>query len=68
MAMLIGMMLTVAGVALLGRVIKESIWPQTNSMKGARNYRDQIIEIDDYEIVDEMQNKSSDGYKVEIHD
>ncbi len=68
MAMLIGMMLTAAGVALLGKVIKESIWPQTNSVKGARNSPEMVIEIDEYEIVDETQNRPSDGYKVEILD
>lgn len=68
MAMLIGMMLTAAGVALLGKVIKESIRPQTNSMKGVRNSPERVIEIDEYEIVDETQNRPSDGYKVEILD
>jgi hypothetical protein len=68
MAMLIGMMLTAAGIALLGKVLKEGIWPATNSMKGARSSRDRIIEIDEYEIADETPNRSSDGYKVEIHD
>jgi hypothetical protein len=68
MAMLIGMMLTAAGVALLGKVIMESIRPQTNSMKGVRNYPERVIEIDEYEIVDETQNRPSDGYKVEILD
>ncbi len=68
MAFLIGMMMTAAGVALLGKVLKESIWPATNSMKGARSSREKIIEIDDYEIVDETSNQSSDGYKVEIRD
>jgi hypothetical protein len=68
MSMLIGMMMTAAGVALLGTVLKESIWPATNSMKGARCSKNRIIEIDEYEIVDETPNRSSDGYKVEIHD
>jgi hypothetical protein len=68
MAMLIGMMLTAAGVALLSKVLKESIWSPTNSMNGGRKPGDRIIEIDEYEIVDEIQNRASDGYKVEIQD
>jgi len=27
-----------------------------------------IIEIDEYEIMDEIQNQTSQGYKVKIHD
>jgi len=68
MAMLIGMMLTVAGAALLSKVLKESIWPPTNSMKWSRESKDLIIEIDEYEIVDENQNRASEGCKVEIQD
>jgi len=68
MAILIGMMLTAVGVALLSKVLKESIWPATNSMKWDRESKDQIIEIDEYEIIEEVQSRSSDGYRVEIHD
>jgi len=66
--MLVGMMLASAGVALLGKVLKESIWPVASSMRGAHSSGDRIIEIEEYEIVDETPNRSSDGYKVEIHD
>ncbi|MDD1751038.1 MAG: hypothetical protein LUO89_14335 [Methanothrix sp.] len=68
MAMLIGLMVTAVGVALLGKMLKESIWPPANSTKGGRESRGQIIEIDEYEIVDEIQNPASEGYKVKIHD
>lgn len=68
MAMLIGMMLTAVGVALLTKVLKESIWQPTNSMKWDRDSKDRIIEINDYEIVDENQNRASEGYKVKIYD
>jgi hypothetical protein len=68
MAILIGMMLTAVGVALLSKVLKESIWPPTNSMKWVSESKDRIIEIDEYEIIDEVQSRASDGYKVEIHD
>jgi hypothetical protein len=68
MSMLIGMMMTAAGVALLGKVLKESIWPKANSMKGAHNSSDRVIEIEEYEIVDENMNGPSSGYKVEIRD
>ena len=68
MALLIGMMLAAVGVALLNKVLKESIRPQKSSMKEGREPKDRIIEIDEYEIVDEIQNRASEGYKVEIHD
>ena len=68
MAMLIGMMLTAAGLALLSKVLKESIRSRTNPMKGGRESLDKVIEIHDYEIVDEIQNRASKGYKVTIHD
>jgi hypothetical protein len=68
MSMLIGMMMTAAGVALLGKVLKESIWPGASSMKGAHNSSDRVIEIEEYEIIDENQNRPSGGYKVEIRD
>lgn len=62
------MMLTAVGVALLTKVLKESIWQPTNSMKWDRDSKDRIIEINDYEIVDENQNRASEGYKVKIYD
>jgi hypothetical protein len=68
MAILIGMMLTAVGVVLLGKVLKESIWSPMNSMKGGRKPKDRVIEIHEYEIVDEIENRASDGYKVEICD
>ena len=68
MALLIGMMLAAVGVALLNKVLKESIRPAKSSMKVGRESKDRIIEIDEYEIVDEIQNRASEGYKVEIHD
>jgi hypothetical protein len=37
-------------------------------MKGGHKSKDRIIEIEEYEIVDEIHNPASDGYKVEIHD
>ena len=61
MAMLIGMLIAAGGVALLHKMLKGSIWPQANTMD--REPKDQIIEIDDYEIVDENQNR---GHKVII--
>jgi hypothetical protein len=68
MSMLVGMMLASAGVALLGKVLKESIWPATNLMKGTHSSGDRIIEIGEYEIVDETPNRPSGGYKVEVQD
>ena len=64
MAMLIRMVLIAVGVALLNKMLKGSISPQTNTMKRGREPKDQIIEIDDYEIVDEVQNRASKSHKV----
>jgi hypothetical protein len=66
MAILIGLMVTAIGVALLSKALKERIWNQTNSMNGGRESKDRIIEIYEYEIVDDIQNQPSDGYKVNI--
>ena len=68
MALLFGMMVAAVGVALLNKVLKESIWSPKSSMKVGRESKDRIIEIEEYEIVDEIQNRASEGYKVEIHD
>ncbi len=67
MAMLIGMMITVAGVTLLAKILKESISLPTN-LKGDRESKGRIIEIDEYEILDENQNQASECYKVKIND
>jgi len=64
MAMLMGLLIAAGGVALLHKMLKGSIWPQANTM--GREPKDQIIEIDDYEIVDENQNRASEGHKVII--
>ena len=67
MAMLIGMMMMAAGVTLLAKILKGSISPPTN-LKGIVNPKDRIIEIDEYEILDENQNQASECYKVKIND
>jgi hypothetical protein len=67
MSMLVGMMMTAAGLALLGKVIKESVWPDGLSMNGAGS-SDRVIEIKEYEIIDDAQNGPSEGYRVEIQD
>ena len=66
MAMLIRLVLIAVGVALLHKMLKVSTWPQTNTVKKGREPKDQVIEIDDYEIVDEIQNRASKGHKVII--
>jgi hypothetical protein len=66
MAILIRLVLIAVGVALLNTMLKGSIWPQTNTMKRGCEPKDQIIEIDDYEIVDEIQNRAYKGHKVII--
>ena len=67
MAVLIGLMVTAVGVALLAKILKESISPPTN-LKGDRESKGRIIEIDEYEILDENQNQASECYKVKIND
>jgi len=64
MSILAGIALTVVGAALLNNVIKESFWPE----KAARRSRSKVIEIDEYEIVDEADSQDRRGYKVEIRD
>ena len=56
MAMLIGMMIAAAGVALLAKMLKGSIFAPTNSMNLGRESKGRIIETDEYEILDEIQN------------
>ena len=68
MAILIGLMVTAIGVALLNKALKGKIWPQMNSMKRGSASKDQIIEIEEYEILDEVKNRASDGYRVKIQD
>ena len=60
----IELLIAAGGVALLHKMLKGSIWPQANTM--GLEPKDQIIEIDDYEIVDENQNRASEGHKVII--
>ncbi|MGD0954867.1 MAG: hypothetical protein ABR985_21200 [Methanotrichaceae archaeon] len=66
MAMLIRLVLIAVGVALLNKMLKGSTWTQTNTMKRDHEPKDKVIEIDDYEIVDEIQNRASKGHKVII--
>ncbi|MFZ3148797.1 MAG: hypothetical protein WA137_07115 [Methanothrix sp.] len=68
MSILVGITLTAVGVALLNKMLKGNIWQPTNSMKWDRESKGQIIDIDEYEIVDENQNRASEGYKVKIDD
>ena len=68
MAILMGMMLAAVGFALLNKVLREGIWSPANSMKGGPASKDRIIEIDEYEIVDEVKNRASEGYRVKIQD
>ena len=69
MAKLIRMMLTAVGVALLNKMLKGNLWSPTNSMhSGNRDHepKGQIIEIDDYKIVDEPENRVAKVHKVVI--
>jgi hypothetical protein len=64
MAILAGIAMTAVGLALLNKVLKGSIWPA----KGPHGSKAQIIEIDEFEVLDENQTQSSQGYKVNIND
>ena len=69
MAKLIRMILTAIGVALLNKMLKGSLWPPTNSKhSGNKDHKskNQIIEINDYKIVDETENQLAKGHKVVI--
>jgi hypothetical protein len=65
---IVGIALAVAGVALLNKVLKGGIWPSTNSMRGGDGSKTQIIELDEYEILDETEDQASEGYRVKIFD
>lgn len=66
MAMLIRLVLIAVGVALLNKMLKGSVWMRTNKIKRDHEPKDEIIEIDDYEIVDEVENRASKCHKVII--
>lgn len=54
--------MTAVGALLLSKTLKESFWPR------AHGPRAQIIEIDEYEVLDDNQDLASHGYKVKIND
>ena len=62
MAILTGIALTAVGALLLSKALKESFWPRAHGSKA------QIIEINDYEVLDDNQDLASHGYKVKIND
>ncbi|MDD1758225.1 MAG: hypothetical protein LUQ22_05780 [Methanotrichaceae archaeon] len=69
MAKLMRMILTAVGVALLNKMLKGSLRSPTNSMQsGNKDYKskNQIIEINDYKIVDETENRVARGHKLMI--
>lgn len=66
MAMLIRFVLIAVGVALLNKMLKGSIRMRTNKIKMDHEPKDKIIEINDYEIVDEVENRASKCHKVII--
>lgn len=63
---LIRLVLIAVGVALLNKMLKGSVWPLTNTAKRGREPEGQIIEIEDYEIVEDVQNRASKGHKIII--
>ncbi len=63
--MLLGLTLSAAGLLLLNRVFKQSFGSQ-KAAEGSES-RDRVIEIHDYEILDDIQSRASEGYKVKIN-
>ena len=53
--------MTAVGALLLSKALKESFWPRAHGSKA------QIIEINDYEVLDDNQDLASHGYKVKIN-
>jgi hypothetical protein len=51
MTPLIGFMLAAVGVALANKILSGSIWPPSSS-KMSGEFKDNVIEIDSYEILD----------------
>jgi len=64
MGMILGLTMSAAGLLLLNRVFKESFGSQ-KAAEGDKS-RNRIIEIHEYEILDDIQNRASEGYKVKI--
>ncbi len=67
MAKLIRMVLTAVGIALLNKMLKGNLWPPKNSTYGEnRDHRNEnkIIEIEDYKVVDEPENRATKDHKV----
>ena len=64
MALLLGLTLSAAGFLLLNKMRNESIWPYKENEGDKSGKR--VIEIHDYEILDDIQNPPSKGHKVEI--
>ncbi len=54
--------MTAVGALLLSKALKESFWPRAHGSKA------QIIEINEYEVLDDNQDLASHGYKVKIND
>ncbi len=52
MTPLVGLMLAAVGVALANKMLKGSIWPPRSSTKASGEFKDKVIEIDDYEILE----------------
>jgi len=64
MGMILGLTLSAAGLLLLNRVFKESFGSQ--KVKEGEESRNRVIEIHEYEILDDIQSRASEGYKVKI--
>ena len=68
MAKLIRMIVAAAGAALLNKMLEQRRMSPPGPMSKDHEFDGKIIEIDDYEIVDEIQTVKPKGYKVKIQD
>ncbi len=68
MTKIIRMIVAAAGAALLNKMLEQRRMSSHGPLSKDNEFRGKIIEIDDYEIVDEVQNIAPKGYKVKIQD
>lgn len=66
MAMLIGLAMTAVGAAVLGKVLTEGFRQSTKTTGGIP--KSQVIEIDEYEVLDDLQEQPSRWRWVRVDD
>jgi len=66
MAMLIGLAMTAVGAAVLGKVLMNGFRGSTKSAGGVP--KSQVIEIDEYEVLDDLQEQPSGWHCIRVDD